>query len=467
MNLTQKKILMVVSLTPILFLFTNLISFSSSNRQNIQSRAFGPSPISADGRTIFNLDSNGNIQHLAFWRDMRRKVDTIFIHSLYLDHVGHFQKIRPDLVSLNENQVQGLIKIQKDLDFNVKIDLGLGLGQHCSSTLSAFEVADRASNQEMSLLRRFYFQTQIVNGQSVQVERTDKLRIDGVMVDGPFLRVIEGSKKAISCHVTNSNNQIVRRGFEEDKAIEIVGRYLSHIQRKIAAVQNNVIPEIGIVLNLPNWSIPGYLGEFGVTELNIQRVLEKFGRTPFYPSISEIALDYPYGYVVKNPAAFSARLQVVHNSLRHIRGNPRIGIIANEQLDMTAAEKLFSTNRTDKNFGKRGIACIDKKTQVNPLPLLLVYENNACLNGTKTVRVDSIDQNGNNTSMIGMFKEEALSIIDFGDRKYVDSTINYHHLIQNNLPQGVQVNSVYYESWYDFPSNNKVFGAKLLNIIQN
>ncbi len=450
-----KKIVLILAATPILFLYTNFYQFSDSNPQSIRSYVFGPSPLSKDARDIFNLNANNQLAHNAFWTELRTRMDTIFIHAMYLDHLGLYiianddaqKRARAALIALNENQVQGLIKVQRDHNFKIIVDVGLSLGQNCT-TQPAHVLAESAALREMELLNRFYMTT---NAAGESVRRAHTLRIDAINVDGPFLRVIRGSRKAYSCdyRFSSSTNSwvVTNEGYDQTKSVEIVARYLSRLRYKIH-VQQNTYPLVNLVLNLPNWNVGTQPGNFN---LELLPLISEFSRSLYYPPINEISLDYPYGYIAVHGASrFSSKIQQLHSAMPQLHGRPKLSVIANHQVSFDDAKRIALADRTTSSGDteiENGYECLVRGRQV---PFILVYRN-LCLNSP--------------WRSYNEHREFAEDMIEYGDIEYVSKTMDYYRTLKNFMPAGVRVDTIYFESWYEFPSDSKVFGVKMVNML--
>jgi hypothetical protein len=438
MKTNVKKFVVVMVLLTTGFLFNNSVQVTN-NPQQIRSYVFGPSPISEDGRNVFDsiLSSQSitEIKHNEFWRNLRTKMDSIFIHALFLDHLGLYQSNGTQLISLNQNQVEGLIKIQQTYDYKVILDLGLSLGSDCRD-LPAWQIAENAANEDMSQLSRFFYN-------SDGTGRSQKLRVDAINIDGPFLRVIRGSRKAYSCNTSFVNGSMIvnDRGYSQTKSIEIVGRYLSRLQRKINEAQGSN-PKMNIVINLPNWNAGGYEGNFN---LDLIPLIEKFASTEFYPSISEVSIDYPYGYVVADRPAFFAKINALYNIQSKIRGNPKFSIIVNQQTSLAAANALARNTASEGdnvvNY-QLGYECMMAGRR---MPLLLTYYNRCLSEELGSIQLPN--------------KAKAQSLIQFGNQNYVRSTIGYHKLVLQELPSGVVLTLF-------ILSHGMIFQVILKNLVQ-
>lgn len=416
----------------LIFLFQNLTVVK--NKQTIQLRAFGPSPQSADGRTLFAYnETKGRLKKETMWKTMRKNFDAIYVHTLLLANQEGVYNGTPSTdamsqIALNSNELSGLRRLQKTLGFKVIVDTGLGLGVGCSSERRRWKFAEDAANRDYKFLKRLH---------------DHGIVIDQVSVDGPFLRVVEGSEKAFSCASES-------KGFTVPQSAEIVSSYLGRLYRKIRSAQG-VSPKMNLVLNYPNYQVEGLHGFFDV---DLEDVLEAFVDREEYPELHEIVLDYPYSFVKDHQQLFKDKVEALSDLLPHFRGKtaPKLGVIVNTgaHLDVSVNHNTMSLDDyadLGKVQGfKHGKQCL---IQGNQAPYLTIYKDNACF-----------------TTAPAWKRRIAEKYISAEERRYIRESASYYRFIKNELPSGVEVNSVYFASWYAFPKSMVSYGLKSGNIIK-
>ncbi|MEY8837431.1 hypothetical protein AB9K41_00155, partial [Cribrihabitans sp. XS_ASV171] len=130
--------------------------------------------------------------------------------------------------------------------------------------------------------------------------------IRAIEIDGPFLRVIEGSKKGFSCEVAPESP-----GYSAEISARVVMSYMKRLRDLTDAHQTNraagVQVEMGLLFNLPNWTVGDYpaLDWAGKTGDLVNEVLPAFGRameadTDRPLSLSGATIDYPFYFARGN-----------------------------------------------------------------------------------------------------------------------------------------------------------------------
>ncbi len=278
--------------------------------KRIPMKAFGPSPQGEDSRKIFN-HRNGRLVHEAMWRDLRTKVNAIYVHIMLIANESGVYRGTPSTtlmqkIALNDHQLGGLRILQKEFGFKVIVDTGLGLGLGCQNERRPWKLAENAVNRDYKFIRRL---------------QNNGVNVDQITVDGPFLRLIEGSEKAFSCADQNA-------GFSTRDTAEIVSRYLGKLYRKVNENQPHTT-KMNILLNLPNLEMANLHGFFDV---NFVEVITEFAKRKEYPEITEFVLDYPYSNVKSARRLFENKLLFLEMLIdEHMtRGRkPNISVITN------------------------------------------------------------------------------------------------------------------------------------------
>lgn len=452
----RQKIIFILSILPLILLFQNCDSMSAHQIQGAQpnssisgdnfvtakssasnshtNKAFGPSPLAGDGRSIFNYNaSTQRLEKEAMWLNLKTRFSAIYLHTFLLINDGDVYSGTASTsvlqsVALNNNQLEGLQRLQSVLGFKIIVDTGLGLGTNCIAERNPERFARAAVDRDYTFLKRLHD-----NGVS----------IDEVTVDGPFLRVVEGSNKAFSCATTGG------LGFNTEKSAEIVSRYLGKLQREIRTGQT-YNPKMNILLNYPNYKAGTHSGFFDV---QLEDFLDAFTPRQEYPAISELVLDYPYSYVKNNQALFQNKISFLSNTLSSFRGtDPKISVIINTGASFAPPAHHTDMERSDyTNVGNilgytHGKQCLH---QGNQAPFMTLITNNTCFS----------------SSTPQWKKNIANAYIEEERKRYIRDSTDYYRLVRNNLPTGVEIESTYFASWYEFPANMSAYAANATSIV--
>jgi hypothetical protein len=415
--------------------------YANNQQQPFTHKVFGPSPQGEDSRLIFNTRANASLVREAFWRQVRTQFDTVLVHILHLDFPGpdgrgFYQYNSPEKVAFNDNQILGVKKLQQQLNFKIAVELGSSLGKICEQR-TLWRAAQDAVDMEMALLSRLI-------GAGIE--------IDIINVDGPFLRLISGSQKAFSCATTTTASQPGGLGFSQSQSVEIVGRFIARLQRAVNSAQGSM-PDMHILLNLPNWQVGTVPGRETIDLLNL---VSEFAATPFYPQIAEVVLDYPHSYIRANRSHFASKIDALEIAIRSIRGRPNLSFIINtETAKVSAIKNLVDQNQTISGPYAKGKRCLAEGVRV---PNILVYENNTCL--TKQIYAQRPE-----------FFAEDEEFIKSENETFINESIQYYLLVKYGLPvrtnnRGrVIARSIYMQTWHDFPRSMIGYGLKATNIL--
>jgi hypothetical protein len=251
---------------------------ASSTRAAGLDLAFGPSIKAIDSRTLFN---HANFKR---WFELRKRFETIKITWLHLSSLKPFTHAPATSNPLDDNQLGKLARLQSVLGLKVSVEGGIGLsGDRC---LLAPEELGRAA-------------AEIEHENTVQRLLDAGVTVHKLKVDGPFLRLIHGSRKNYSCHQDHS------RGLGPAQAAIAVDAYLTRLQQLAPGV------EFQLLINLVNWRYNNYMelawGQQGYNQpQNLQSVLDAFATRYAAQSaytISKVEVDYPYYYVETDEAS--------------------------------------------------------------------------------------------------------------------------------------------------------------------
>lgn len=284
---------------------------------------FGPGPRALDNRTLFAPAA------LPVWRKLKDAgVNEILLNATFLmrsELKMEAQKdrrlpARPEGTYLRDSDIRDLARLQSTLGFNVSYEAGSGLGgEICDPRLSPEERGQRAAEREYK--------------DTIARLKAAGVWVAALNVDGPFLRMIEGSTKEGSC-------EWLRDGFGIDPTVRSVQAYLRAIRDLVAeANPGNLPPQMRLLINLPNWQVRN-LPRRGDTSrrgsVDLVEVLHAFAdlqarsRAPVH--LSEIVIDYPYALVMQNPDLFRDRSKHLWNASRRLNVNrpgPSFGYITN------------------------------------------------------------------------------------------------------------------------------------------
>jgi len=285
---------------------------------------FGPSPRALDNRTLFAPNT------APIWRNLQDAgVQEVLLNGTFLartelrqrsDETG-MRPMRPDATYLRDTDLRDLARLQHELDLQVSYEAGAGLaGEVCDPSLAPEERGRRAAEREFN--------------ETLTRLRSAGISIFALNVDGPFLRLIEGSSKRGSC-------EWLEKGLESDAVVRTVQFYLQTI-RDLAATANvdNKPPLLRLVVNLPNWQIrnlPSRQAKGNKSaSVDLADVMIAFGNLqsnhPNPVLLSEVVIDYPYALVLENEKLFRDRTKHLWNATRGLNGispGPSFGFITN------------------------------------------------------------------------------------------------------------------------------------------
>lgn len=281
---------------------------------------FGPSPRALDNQTLFGADT------VPVWRNLHEAgVQEILLNGTFLmkselrfgrNENGTYIP-RPEETYLRQADLDALARLQRDLGFSISYEAGAGLsGDACRQGFSPEERGRHAARQEFD--------------QSLQRLSNAGISILALNVDGPFLRLIEGSTKQSGCLK-------VKKSFDIDTTVRTVHSYLVEMRELVTKANNGNPPQLRLVVNLPNWRLRGLPRRGGGTSVDLVDVLAVFSKlqtdSPDSVTISEIVIDYPYALVAEDPALFRDRSRHLWNATRTINGSgaegPQFGYITN------------------------------------------------------------------------------------------------------------------------------------------
>ncbi|MTE01757.1 hypothetical protein GIY56_15815 [Paracoccus sp. YIM 132242] len=281
---------------------------------------FGPSPRALDNQTLFAPDT------VPVWQDLHEAgVREILLNGTFLMPVEFRQNpggtgsypARPEGSYLRASDLRDLARLQHDLDLRISYEAGAGLsGKICKGNLTPAARGRQAALQEFD--------------QTVLRLEEAGIQVAVLNVDGPFLRLIEGSRKRSSCEDSG-------QGFGIDTTVRTVQAYLKTMRDLVArANPDQQPPQLRLVVNLPNWQLRGLPRRGGGNGVDLADVLTAFAdlqaQDPEPIIISEIVVDYPYALVLADPDLFRDRNRHLWNASRGINGaqeGPDFGYITN------------------------------------------------------------------------------------------------------------------------------------------
>ncbi|MBY6088746.1 hypothetical protein [Maritimibacter alkaliphilus] len=235
-------------------------------------------------------------------------------------------------------------------------------------------------------------------------------RID---VDGPFLRLITNSRKAFSCAVGQA-----RSGYSGRQTATAVHAYMKRLRDRVdthkTTTASGLSVRMGLLFNLPNWALGGRpaLKSAGATGDLIEDVLLPFGRIMAEDrdrrplSLASTVIDYPYPYVLADPAAFKAKTAALLDALRDLPDTaPTLTFITNTDYG------LASSGNDPRQAGYEGtVPCVWRdnwKISGGSLPYL-PYENAA----GQTMPADCVAQQNDADSR---YREESVKFAEMLD----------------------------------------------------
>ncbi len=266
--------------------------------------------------------------------------------------------------------------------------------------------------------------------------------IRAMEVDGPFLRVIEKSKKGFSCAVAPES-----AGYAAESSARIVMSYMKRLRDLTDGHETNraagVEVEMALLFNLPNWTVGAYpaLDWAGETGDLVNEVLPALGRamradTDDRPlSLSGATIDYPFFFARNDQAAFKAKSEGVLAALRAL---PR-----------TRARLTFFTN-TDYRLDPRQK---DDRYQRYPGTVRCVWADNWRISGGSLPYLPYEDAKG--TKM----PADCVAQQNKADERYWDESAAFaNHLVSGNWRARTvaleDIAAFRFMSWHEMPASS-------------
>ncbi|MEX5730202.1 hypothetical protein Ga0609869_003555 [Rhodovulum iodosum] len=314
---------------------TVVVGAPAAQSQDIE---FGPGLRSVDFADVF--DSSVKARARMWHAFYRAGIRTIVVSQGLISPYAPDHSRRPSRTYLSDGQLKDLRDTlnrgpsTKD-DFHLTYVAGYGLGaKACRQGSTPSEIATAAAEWEFENI--------------VSRVLDSGVPIRAIDVDGPFLRVMEGSRKAFSCALSPAT-----KGVSSAASARIALSYMKRLRDLTDAHVTNssagVKVEMALLINLPNWRVGGYpaLRTAGATGDLVTDVLAEFGKAmradktrPLH--LSGAVIDYPYPLARSRPAAFKAKSERLLAGLRALpRTTAKLTFIANTHyaLDPYETEK--------------------------------------------------------------------------------------------------------------------------------
>ena len=452
--------------------------FANNTQQNIGLYSYGPSPSSEDSQSIFDSARD------PFWNTVTQTLGGLELHILLLDNKGVFNVNNSDVlndVPLSDSHLNRVKWLQENKHSRITVSSGSGLDKFCNITNDAEELAKMAVAEEMEIFDRLFKKGIIINEYNI---------------DGPFLRLLEGSYKIGSC----GKNGI---GLSPTYTAAAVAFYLQELQAETIKRQG-VAPALNLVINLPNYRVGDNLEmHWGTTPkkniVSLDRMYDEINKNP-YPNIATVVIDYPYSYIksgintkasasgtytncqsntpcslVSADEAFRAKVIGISALNKQLHGAPNLSFYLN-----TSAVGQQNVDATNGGSGLTPCALAKGKTisGVNWQAVMKVpfvpYKHNRCFAGTWPF--GDVDANGvSDTRSVVTSSSLKNSTIDTKaeadmdqerrDKNYFLEVNRYYNLVTKGLPTEVRVDNLYFHSWNVNPRYNSVHAVKVHNLL--
>lgn len=283
---------------------------------------FGPSPRALDNRTVFGAAVAEEWQALAAAGVGQIVLNASFLMQTAYPRGGGAEAPRPAGSFLDDTDLLALADRLRQTGMTLIYEAGSGLSAEvCDESLTAELVGLQAAHREFRLgLQRLEYAG---------------IPVVALNVDGPFLRLIEGSRKDWSCaaEVTDRGN-----GFDRDTAALAALIYMKELRDLVAAANpDHRVPLVNLVVNLPNWQVQGLPPQSHPQGPDLVPMFQAFARAqtadPGLPLvIAEIVVDYPYALIRADRGLFRDRSKHLWNVSRSLNPGgraPDFGFILN------------------------------------------------------------------------------------------------------------------------------------------
>ncbi|MFV0515698.1 MAG: hypothetical protein ACK5MY_18955 [Jhaorihella sp.] len=251
---------------------------------------FGPNPRSHDNLEMWNYASGW---HRDRWNALRSAgVTRIDLNSTFL--LRHFieretqsaWEVRPTRTYLTAPQFAQMKDMVNIGGFQFSYIGGLGLAANRCHDIAADPVA---GGQTAASVEFNNVLLPMLN---------NNVKVHELNVDGPFLRLIDGSQKGFSCSK-------IPVSLDTNQTVAAVDAYLKKMVALLGAhpIQAGITPDVVLTINLPNWKVGARARVFdpGPGDIDLITVLDAFDAYRdghgHNPKIHKLKIDYPYCYV--------------------------------------------------------------------------------------------------------------------------------------------------------------------------
>ncbi|APZ51401.1 hypothetical protein Ga0080574_TMP1067 [Salipiger abyssi] len=325
-----------------------LVATVVANTLSAQEIEFGPNLRSMDFADVFDssVEARASMWNKFHANGLRR----IVISQALVSPFAPDHSRRPDGTYLSDGDLANLRRTlnrgaSAADDFRVTYVAGYGLGvSGCAPGADPAQTANAAAEWEFRrIVRR-------VLDAGVPIRAID--------VDGPFLRLLDGSRKAYSCAETATG-----RGYSDRGAARVALLYMKRLRDLTNAHATNraagVTVDMALLVNLPNWAAGRHsaLKTAGKTTdvmtgvlSELKLAMEADKDRPL--ALSGAVVDYPYNHAKADPAAFRAKTAALLEILKTLpRTRAKLTIVTNTNyalypgLDMPRYRKYRGTVR--------------------------------------------------------------------------------------------------------------------------
>lgn len=288
---------------------------------------FGPSPRALDNRAVFGAALADEWQALAVAGVGQIVLNPTFLmQAEYQRGGGAAAPPRPAGSFLDDADLVALADRLRQTGMTLIYEAGIGLSAEvCDESLTAEAVGLRAARREFRL--------------SLHRLADAGISMAALNVDGPFLRLIEGSRKDWSCATAATGSAAdLGDGFDRDTTAQAALVYMKELRDLVAAANpDGRVPEVNLVVNLPNWQVQGLAPQGHRNGPDLVPMFQAFAhaqsadrRAPL--AIAEIVVDYPYALIRANRDLFRDRSRHLWNVSRGLNPGgqaPGFGFILN------------------------------------------------------------------------------------------------------------------------------------------
>ncbi|ETX26488.1 hypothetical protein [Roseivivax isoporae] len=288
---------------------------------------YGPTPRALDNRTLFT-DTPA-----ADWAALRAAgFGTLVLNATFFlqeDIVRPGAPSRPAGTYLEDGDLAALAAAVTRHGFVVAYEGGSGLSaERCDLALAPETRGAAAASAEYAA--------------TVARLHAAGVAVGALHLDGPFLRLAEGSRKRWSCAKSGPG------GLTPEAAARTVHAYLVEMRRLVEAGNPGGAPvALRLVVNLPNWQVMDIPPLGGGTGPDLRATLGAWNALQrIVPPVAyeEVVIDYPFRLIDGARARFRDRLLYLWTLTREANGpdrpGPALGVIV---------------NTTDRNVG-----CLDE-----------------------------------------------------------------------------------------------------------